>query len=73
MNMNRRASNSGISSHKRDKPSPPGHVPRGPSIQAKVNNMKIIAALTIGFYVVLAVYIFIRQILQRRQERKQPG
>ena len=35
--------------------------------------MKIIAALVIGFYVVLAVWIIVRLIFQRPQEKKYPG
>lgn len=32
--------------------------------------MKIIAALVIGFYVILAIGIFVHLVLQRRQEKR---
>ena len=45
----------------------------GQGIEDEVNNMKIIAALVIGFYAVLAVCIIIRLIFRRRQESRHRG
>jgi len=49
---------------------PPGHRFPGQGIQGEVNNMKIVAVLVIGFYVALAIGIFVRLIPRRKRARK---